>query len=179
MRMDLKYLNTFRTIVDEGGFSKAAEKLNYTQSTITFQMNQLEEELSVRLFEKIGRKMVLTKAGESLIPYVDDILASVDKLHYFEKDLSGYEGDLRIGIAETQLCYRFAPVLKEFHKKAPGARLFLKSMNCYDIRDELMNGSLDLGVFYENVKGLGTSLVTYKLGTFPTVLVASPETSKR
>ena len=62
--MELKYLQTFRTIVDEGGFSKAAKKLNYTQSTITFQIGQLEQELSVRLFEKIGRTMVLTKAGE-------------------------------------------------------------------------------------------------------------------
>lgn len=43
--MDLKYLNTFKTIVREGSFSKAAEKLNYTQSTITFQMDQLEERL--------------------------------------------------------------------------------------------------------------------------------------
>lgn len=50
--MDLKYLYTFRTIVDEGGFNKAAQKLNYTQSTITFQMNQLEQELSTCLFEK-------------------------------------------------------------------------------------------------------------------------------
>ena len=41
--MELKYLQTFRTIVDEGGFSKAAKKLNYTQSTITFQMGQLEQ----------------------------------------------------------------------------------------------------------------------------------------
>ena len=58
--MELKCLRTFRTIIDEGGFSKAAKKLNYTQSTITFQMNQLERDLSTTLFEKIGRKMVLT-----------------------------------------------------------------------------------------------------------------------
>ena len=55
--MELKYLNTFRIIVEEGGFSKAAEeRLNYTQSTITFQIGQLERELPVRLFEKIGKK---------------------------------------------------------------------------------------------------------------------------
>ena len=72
--MDLKYLRTFRTIVTEGGFNKAAEKLSYTQSTITFQIGQLEQELSVALFEKIGRRMVLTKAGEQLVPYVDEIL---------------------------------------------------------------------------------------------------------
>ena len=67
--MELKYLNTFKVIVEEGGFTKAAERLNYTQSTITFQIGQLEQELSVKLFERIGRKMVLTKAGERLIPY--------------------------------------------------------------------------------------------------------------
>ena len=73
--MELKYLNTFRMIVEEGGFSKAAERLNYTQSTITFQIGQLERELSVRLFEKIGRRMILTKAGEDLLPYVDEVLS--------------------------------------------------------------------------------------------------------
>ena len=177
--MDLKYLYTFRTIVDEGGFNKAAQKLNYTQSTITFQMNQLEQELSICLFEKIGRKMVLTKAGESLIPYVDEILQSIDKLHSFESDLSEYQGDLRVGVAETQLCYRFPAILKEFHLKAPKARLFLRSMNCYDIRDELLNGTLDIGVFYEDVGGFGSSLVTYEIGTFPTILLASPETQRQ
>ena len=177
--MDLKYLYTFRTIVDEGGFNKAAQKLNYTQSTITFQMNQLEQELSTCLSEKIGRKMVLTKAGESLIPYVDEILQSIDKLHSFESDLSEYQGDLRVGVAETQLCYRFPAILKEFHLKAPKARLFLRSMNCYDIRDELLNGTLDIGVFYEDVGGFGSSLVTYEIGTFPTILLASPETQRQ
>lgn len=177
--MDLKYLYTFRTIVDEGGFNKAAQKLNYTQSTITFQMNQLEQELSTCLFEKIGRKMVLTKAGESLIPYVDEILQSIDKLHSFESNLSEYQGDLRVGVAETQLCYRFPAILKEFHLKAPKARLFLRSMNCYDIRDELLNGTLDIGVFYEDVGGFGSSLVTYEIGTFPTILLASPETQRQ
>lgn len=176
--MDLKYLQTFRTIIDEGGFSKAAKKLNYTQSTITFQIDQLEQELSASLFEKIGRRMVLTKAGEHLIPYVDEILQSVDKLRFFEEDLSQCQGDLNIGVAETLLCYRLPAILKEFHRQAPKARLFLRSMNCYDIRDELLNGTLDLGVFYEDVGGFGSSLTAHPLGSYPMSLVASPELKK-
>lgn len=177
--MELKYLYTFRTIVEEGGFNKAARKLNYTQSTITFQVNQLEEELSVRLFEKIGRKMVLTKAGENLIPYVNEVLQSIEKLHSFKLDLSKYQGDLRVGVAESQLCYRFSPIFKKFHQKAPNAHLFLQSMNCYDIRDELLDGSLDIGIFYEDVGGFGSSLRTYEIGSFPTALLASPEISRQ
>lgn len=172
--MELKYLNTFRVVVEEGSFSKAAERLNYTQSTITFQIGQLEQELSVSLFEKIGRKMVLTKAGERLLPYVEAVLQSVDKLRCFEEDLAQCRGELRIGVAETQLCYRLPEILKEFHRRAPEARLFLRSMNCYEIRDELLRGTLDLGVFYEDVGGFGSGLVTYPMGTFETVLVASP-----
>ncbi len=176
--MDLKYLNTFKTVVEEGSFVKAAVKLNYTQSTITFQIGQLEQELSAQLFEKIGRRMVLTKAGEQLIPYVDDVLASVDRMRCFENDLAKGQGDLHIGIAETQLCYQMPPVLKQFHQQAPKARLFLRSMNCYDIRDELLNGTLDLGVFYNDIGGFGSNLTTYPLGTYPFILVASPELKK-
>lgn len=173
--MDLKYLRTFRTIIDEGGFSKAAEKLNYTQSTITFQMNQLERDLSTILFEKIGRKMVLTKAGEHLIPYVDEILQSVDKLSFLDEHLSECQGDIQIGVGESLLCYKLPVILKEFHKQAPKARLFLRSMNCYDIRNELISGGLDLGVFYEDVGGFGSNLISKHLGDYPVVLVASPK----
>ena len=61
--MELKYLTTFKTILETGSFQKAAERLNYAQSTITLQMQLLEQELSVKLFEKIGRRMELTQAG--------------------------------------------------------------------------------------------------------------------
>lgn len=176
--MDLRYLNTFRVIVEEGGFSKAAERLSYTQSTITFQMGQLERELSTRLFEKIGRKMVLTKAGEHLIPYVDEVLASIDRLRGFENELAVYQGDLRIGVGETLLCYRLPAILKEFHAQAPKARLFLRSMNCYDIRNELIGGTLDIGVFYDCVGGFGTSLTSYPFGSYPLALVASADTQR-
>ncbi|MBQ7795818.1 MAG: LysR family transcriptional regulator [Lachnospiraceae bacterium] len=176
--MDLKYLNTFRTIVEEGSFSKAADRLNYTQSTITFQIGQLEQELNTRLFEKIGRRMVLTKAGEQLIPYVDNVLDSVNKMRNFERDLAECQGDLHIGVGETLLCFRLPAILKEFHDHAPKARLFIRSMNCYDIRDELLNGTLDLGVFYQDVGGFGTNLQTYSLGEFETVLAASPQTKQ-
>lgn len=172
--MELKYLNTFKVIVEEGGFTKAAKRLNYTQSTITFQMGQLEQELSAKLFERIGRKMTLTKAGERLIPYVEDVLSSVDRMQNFAEDINTLTGNLRVGVAESQLSYKIPPVLKAFHEKAPNARLFLRSMNCYDIRDELINGTLDMGIFYNDIGGLGTNLETSPLKTYSLSLVAAP-----
>lgn len=172
--MELKYLETFRAIVETGGFSKAAQALGYTQSTITFQVDQMERELSVRLFDRIGRRMVLTKAGERLVPYVVEALEAVGRLRCFESDLNAYKEELRVGAGETLLCYRLPPVLGEFHRQAPAARLLLKSMNCYDIRDELLKGNLDLGIFYEDVGGVRPGLAARSLGTYPVVLAASP-----
>ena len=123
--------------------------------------------------------MVLTKAGEQLVPYVSEVLRSVDKLRCFEGDLAACQGDLQLGVAETQLCYRIPAATGEFCRRAPKARLFLRSMNCYEIRDALLDGALDLGVFYEEVGGLGANLVTHPIGTFPVVLVAAPETKAR
>lgn len=177
--MELKYLQTFRTIVEEGSFSKAAHKLNYTQSTITFQVNQLEQELSAKLFEKIGRNMILTKAGEQLIPYVRNVLNAVDKMRCFENDLTEYQGDLQIGVGETLLCYVLPDVIKEFRRLAPKTRLFLRSMNCYDIRSGILNGTLDLGIFYEDIGGLNSSIISYPVGCYPISLVASPDLKKK
>lgn len=82
--MKLKYLTKFCTIVETGSFTNAAEKLNYTQSAITFHIGQLEQEVSVKLFEKTGQKMVLTQAGIALIPSVNDVFESIEKLRCFE-----------------------------------------------------------------------------------------------
>ena len=104
--MDIKYLNTFRVIVEESSFTSAANRLNYTQSTITFHIAQLEQELNTKLFEKLGRHMVLTKAGEQLIPYVNKVLDSVNQMRNFENDLKECRGDLHIGVGETLLCFQ-------------------------------------------------------------------------
>ena len=110
--MEILYLKTFQIIVKTGSFSKAAEELNYTQSTITFQMGQLEAFVSAQLFEKVGRWMVLTKAGKALMPYVDDVLQAVLRLENFDNELSSWTGELRVGVGETLLSYKLPDILK-------------------------------------------------------------------
>lgn len=122
--------------------------------------------------------MLPTKADEQLCPYVNDVLLSVDRMRCFENELAEYKGDLRLGIGETLLCYRMPDILKSFHRNAPNAKLFLRSMNCYDIRDELLKGSLDLGIFYENVGGFGNDITAVPFGKYALSLVSSPETKQ-
>lgn len=172
--MDLKYLNTFKTILETGSFQKAAERLNYAQSTITLQMQLLEQELSIKLFEKIGRKMELTEAGKGLLPYIDEVLDAVEQMKNYGKCGPGLAGTLHIAIPETLLSYQLPQVLKNFRKAAPNVKLSLHTPNCYEIREQILKGMADLGVHYD-VGGYGTSLVVEKLNSYPLVLVGSTE----
>ncbi len=172
-------MTTFKTIVEEGSFTAAAEKLHYTQSTITFQVDRLERELSVKLFEKVGRKMVLTSAGKEFVPRVKEVLAAIDKLHYLDNDVYNCDGELHIGVAETYLCYKLPKILKSFVNKAPNAKLYIQSMNCYEIRNQLTDGMLDIGLFYQDIGNCGESLIVKPIESFPISLVASPQTADR
>lgn len=62
--MELKQLQTIKYILNEGSYLKAAEKMGYVPSTVTLHIQQLEDELGIKLFEKKGRRMVLSKEGD-------------------------------------------------------------------------------------------------------------------
>ena len=171
--MELKYLQTFKTILEEGSFVSAAKKLNYTQSTVTFQIQQLEQELSIKLFEKIGRKMTLTQAGKEIIPFVDTILETVTQLENCGKETGDLQGSLKVALPETLLTYQMQPVLKAFREQAPNVKLSLEALNCYKIREQITNGSVDIGVHYD-VGGYGSSVLFEELTEYSLSLVSSP-----
>ena len=172
--MELKYLTTFKTILQCGSFLEAAQKLHYTQSTITFQMQQLEKELGVRLFEKVGRRMTATQAGRDMVPYVDGVLEAAERLRNFGKECGELTGTLRLAVAETLLAYQMQPILTRFRAMAPGVKLSIQCENCYRIRDEILDGALDMGIYYD-VGGYGDSMVVHALADFPIALVAAPQ----
>lgn len=115
--MDTKYLLTLKTILETGSFQKAAKKLNYTQSTVTFHIQQLELEFSVKLFEKIGRKMCLTEAGREILPHINLILHETEWIQNYGNDISEFNGTLKIGMPDFLLCYAMTPLIAIFQKK--------------------------------------------------------------
>ena len=116
--MELKNLRTFQAVVDQGSYQRAAERLGYTQSTITVQIQQLEEELGVPLFERVGRRMVLTEAGERALPQARELLEAADRLLECGRMGRVPAGTLRVDMAETLLCYRMQPVIRAFRERA-------------------------------------------------------------
>ena len=176
--MNTKYLLTLKAILETGSFQKAADSLNYTQSTVTFQMKQLEEELSIKLFEKIGRKMVLTQAGKDILPCFESILQAEEQIGNYGKKLSELTGTLRLAIPDSILIYNLQPFIRAFSQKAPRVQLVINSIPSGEINRSIVDGTADLGVNCEKDHYPDT-VVHKKLGTYQAMLVASPEADSR
>ncbi|WP_186430382.1 LysR family transcriptional regulator [Clostridium sp. BSD9I1] len=171
--MDIRHFKTFKSIIEEGNFSNAAKKLGYTQSTVTSQIQQLEQELSIKLFEKIGRNMVLTALGKKLIPYTNELLDTVKKIESIGKHGDKITGELKIAVAESLMSYKLQNVLSLFKEKAPNVKLSIISLNCFAIKNILSKGEVDLGLMYD-VGNQNDSLITNKIADFTLALICSP-----
>ena len=169
--MELKNLYTVKKIIETGNYQKAARALNYAQSTITFQVKQLENELSIKIFEKKGNRMELTQAGKEILPIIDKIISATEELLCFNNKPNEITGNLKIALPETLVTYKLQPVLKEFKEKAPNVRLAIQVMNCYTIYEQMLNGNIDIAIHY-NVEKYPPNFVTKNIKTYPLVLVS-------
>ena len=171
--MNTKSLVTFKTILEVGSFQKAADKLGYTQSTVTFQIKQLEEELALKLFEKIGRRMELTQAGKDIMPYVDMILQGTEQISNYGKSLSEITGSLKLAIPDSILIYNMQPFMQAFTHEAPNVQLIVNSIQSGEINPSIADGTADIGINCEK-DSYPDSIIHKKLGKYKAVLVASP-----
>lgn len=117
--MEIRNLATFVRIAQLHNFSKAAEQLGYSQSAVTMQIKQLEEELNVRLFERIGKHIRLTQAGDRLLPRAMEVLNAVRRAQTVSMGQGEISGPLRIGTAKSLLISVLPPVIVEFSRQYP------------------------------------------------------------
>ncbi|UEP36298.1 LysR family transcriptional regulator [Burkholderia ambifaria] len=122
--MDLAALAIFRAVVRENGVTRAAAKLNRVQSNVTTRIKQLEEELGAALFVRDGRRLVLTPAGETLLPYAERLLALADEARHAVRE-DRPRGRLRLGAMESTAASRLPAVLASYHQAWPEVTLEL------------------------------------------------------
>ena len=142
--MELRILNTFLKVAQLQSFSKAADSLGYSQSAITVQVQQLENELGVRLFDRIGKNVTITHYGQSFIPYARDVISSATKAAHFAVDDQELTGTLRIGSIESIITTSFSEILPEFHKRCPHVTTTIYSGGTQELLDMLHHNELDL-----------------------------------
>lgn len=145
--VDTRHLRLVLAIVDEGGLTRAARRLNLTQSALSHQLKQAEGALGVALFLRRNRSMVLTDAGERLLEQARRIVADLDALGEEMRDhATGARGRLRIA-TECYTCYEWLPpVLQRFHRRHPGIDVGIVAEATSDPVAALDRGDIDLAI---------------------------------
>lgn len=142
--MELRQLQTFREVTRTLSFTRTANTLNYAQSSVSAQIQALEEELNVTLFDRLGRGIVLTDAGQRLIPYVDKILALADEAQKVVTGDTEPSGVLTIGAPETICAYRLPTVVQAYRRRYPNVDIvFRPDLNSADWDGMLREGAVD------------------------------------
>src|SRR5690606_25702982 len=100
--MELRHLRYFIAVASSLNFTRAAERVHVTQSTLSHQIRQLEEEIGQALFERKGRRVVLTDAGESFLAYATRAMTVIDQgLSELKQSVVSMTGEVRIGTTHT------------------------------------------------------------------------------
>lgn len=155
--MDLKELITFRTIIEEKTFSNAAIKLHYAQSTITNQVQRLEKELGIKLFQR-GWDAELTPAGKIFAEEVDGLINHWNFVSEQAKSLQKEEiGVLNIGIIETLADSILPKVLKKFAAYKPNITFNFIVGNTDYLSTALINNSIDFAICANSLNGYNLS----------------------
>lgn len=145
--MSDRRLQVFHTVAGVLSFTKAAEILNMTQPAVTFQVRQLEEDFNTRLFDRSHNKISLTRAGELVLGYANQIVDLYGEMHESVKAMTGNNaGIITLGASTTIAEYMLPGLLGDFRKQFPEIMVRLKVANTDAIVSMVEDNSIDLGV---------------------------------
>jgi DNA-binding transcriptional LysR family regulator len=145
--MDIYQLSYFRKVAEMNSVSRAAEELLITQPAVSKQIKALEEELGQKLFDRLGKKVYLTKTGEVLYSYAMRILRIADEARAAVRDMSEEcAGELVIGTSDHISIHRLPDVLKSYRIAYPNVDLKLRCHRSETILEMVNKNLVDLGV---------------------------------
>jgi DNA-binding transcriptional LysR family regulator len=145
--MDFYKLTYFKKVAETRSISRASAELLLTQPAVSKQIKALEEELGERLFDRIGKKVFLTRAGEVLYTYAEKILRSVQEAKTAVKGMSAEcSGELVIGTSDHISLHRLPDILKRYTSAFPKVDLRLRCHRSETVLDMVNKNLVDLGV---------------------------------
>jgi len=179
--IDFRHLETFCRVAALKSFSRAADDLFLTQPTVSGHILSLERSLSLRLFDRTGREIRLTKAGEMFLRYASKILTvRKDLLNALSEFSQGIRGELSLGASTIPGEYLLPRLMGDFKREHPRFTLSLKISDTKDIVQELLQGHIEFGLIGAKVDH--PSLHYEKFGEDEIIIIAPsdhPLTRKR
>jgi DNA-binding transcriptional LysR family regulator len=150
--MDLVELSIFKAVAEQGGITKAAAILHRVQSNVTTRVKQLEERLGTKLFNREGRKLVLSAEGKMLLGYAERLLRLSAEAQAALK-VHAPHGVLKIGALESTAATRLPPMLARYHRDHPTVRLELVTGTSGALVDKVLRQELEAAFVAEPFPG--------------------------
>lgn len=151
--MEIRQLRYLVTIVEAGGFTRAAERVHVAQPGVSAQIRQLERELGQELLDRSGRGVRLTDAGAAVLPYARAALRAIDDLRDVADEMAGLmRGHVRLGMVTSCGVPDMPVLLERFHRVYPGIDISLVEDNSHTLVDQLRDGTLDVALIALTMK---------------------------
>ncbi|MBU5483359.1 LysR family transcriptional regulator [Clostridium sp. MSJ-11] len=147
--MDIRLINAFITVATLHNFTQAADQLGYAQSSVTSQIQMLEKELGVRLFDRLGKKVCLTPEGEEFLIYARELLCSWEKAKGLLSSSKFPRGILTIGADESICAAKLPKLLEEYHKQYPEVEFSIKIGSTDELEIWLKENQIDIAVLLD------------------------------
>jgi LysR family transcriptional regulator, cyn operon transcriptional activator len=148
-QIELRHLRYFLAVAEAAHFTRAAAKLHVTQPTLSQQIRELEGQLDLQLFDRAGRCVKLTEAGEALLPHARRVFRELDEAGGVLDELRGLKrGLLRVGIVQTVNACVIPEIVARFSEAHIGVRVECSEMSVAEIEADLESGKLDLGISF-------------------------------
>ncbi len=145
--MDINTLKAFVAVAETGSFSLAAERIFLTQSAVSKRIAVLEEELGVKLFDRIGKSTSLNETGRNLLPRAINMLQEMEDIRRSISNLSGdVTGVLTMGISHHIGLHRIPSILRRFRQRHPNVQLDIRFLGSEAACHAVAQGKLELGI---------------------------------
>jgi DNA-binding transcriptional LysR family regulator/sugar lactone lactonase YvrE len=152
-------LQSMVALAELGSLAAVAEKLHLSPAAIHQQLRALETSLGVRLYERVGRRLKMTRAAELLLPYCCEMLAQRDAALTALAEWKGLKrGIVRIGAGPTLSSYLLPALLRKFRRAFPGVDLYIETGNSAGLIEGLGNGRFDLALLVSSQSPEGPNL---------------------
>lgn len=172
--MEFRQLHAFCAVANTSSFTHAAKMLGYAQSSISTQIQLLEQELNTKLFERLGKNVVLTSEGRCFLTYAKQILHLSLAAAEAVSGSTAPKGSITIGAPESLCVLRLPILLQEYRKRCPHVKIALKTGTCSDFDYWLRTHLIDIAFFLQPEMA-HPELMTHTLFTEPMVLVAGAD----
>lgn len=145
--MDILNIRAFLMVTETRSFSRAAEKLFITQPAISKRISTLEFALDCQLFDRLGKNVQLTQAGEALVPSYQRIITELDETQRIISNLrTQVSGHLKFGTSHHIGLHRLPPVLRRYTKRYPEVELDIQFMDSEQAASLILKGSIELAL---------------------------------